>query len=403
METPTQEMVDEQVTGMKDSIVTEMTGVIVDKLAEFAGMPEKVNELYTAKIKDEGEDYGYNDLAELAFDVRAATLKTPTSDVFAKYSNIATNVDSDGGFLIPKPLAKVLWQEAIEGNPLYGLCGKIPISANSIEVPYVVDSSHETTVGLYGGIQTYYADEEASYIESAPKFGKFGMKLNKLTAKCTVTNEMIEDSPISIMPTIQPMFRAAMIWRMMGDILEGTGAGQPLGIWNSDAKIVIAKEGSQVAKTIVAENIANMFARMWSKGFMNSVWIINQTILPQLMKLRWATGTSSGELVYNPPGGLSVAPYGSILGRPVIFTEHAKTLGTEGDISFVDFTEVLIGEKTGKGSGFRASTNIWLLWDSDRQAFKISVRWDAKPKWKTSFQPKHGDTTSNIITLAVRA
>lgn len=393
----------DQVNAKIDGMETSILAGIGEQLEAFAGVPEKVNELYNKEVVDNGETYGYNNLAELALDVRMAALNKPTSETFGKYNNIATNVDSDGGFLIPRPLAKTLWKEAIEGNPLYALCSKMPISQNALDVPYVVDSSHAGTTGLYGGIQTYYADEEAEYTGSAPKFGKFGLKLNKLTAKCIVTNEMIEDSPISIMPTIQPMFRAAMIWRMMGDMLEGTGAGQPMGIWNSGGKITVGKELSQDANTIVADNIAKMFARMWSKGIMNSVWIVNQTILPQLMKLQWNTGTAAGTLVYNPPGGLSQAPYGTILGRPVIFTEHAKALGTEGDISFVDFTEYVIGEKVGKGSGFRASTNIWLLWDTDRQAFKISIRWDGASKWKTPFTPKYGDTTSHIITLATRA
>jgi HK97 family phage major capsid protein len=66
-------------------------------------------------------------------------------------------------------------------------------------------------------------------------------------------------------------------------IVEGTGAGQPLGILNSPALISVAKETGQAAATIVKENVDKMWSRMWARARKNAIWLINQDIEPQLL------------------------------------------------------------------------------------------------------------------------
>jgi hypothetical protein len=45
---------------------------------------------------------------------------------------------------------------------------------------------------------------------------------------------------------------------------------------------------------------------------------------------------TGGVPVYLPPGGLSHAPFGTLMGRPVMPLEFCETLGTEGDIVLAD-------------------------------------------------------------------
>ncbi len=52
-------------------------------------------------------------------------------------------------------------------------------------------------------------------------------------------------------------------------------------------------------------------------------------------------------VVYLPPGGISGAPYGTILGRPVIPTEFNATCGTVGDIVFANLDNYLTISKGG--------------------------------------------------------
>jgi HK97 family phage major capsid protein len=47
-------------------------------------------------------------------------------------------------------------------------------------------------------------------------------------------------------------------------VIQGTGAGQPLGIQNSDCFITVAKESGQSPDTLVNTNIASMITRFHS-------------------------------------------------------------------------------------------------------------------------------------------
>lgn len=52
---------------------------------------------------------------------------------------------------------------------------------------------------------------------------------------------------------------------------------------NSDALITVAKESGQAAKTLTADNVANMYTRMLASSLKKAHWEINQELLPQLM------------------------------------------------------------------------------------------------------------------------
>ena len=94
-------------------------------------------------------------------------------------------------------------------------------------------------------------------------------------------------------------------------------------------------------------------------------------------------------------------PVFTLLGRPVIFTEKAATLGSENDIALVDFGQYLIG---GKSGGNVVNTSIHLKFDQDETAFKIRLRTDGQCWWKSALTPKNGsNTVSPIVTVAVRS
>src|SRR5690606_36712228 len=107
-------------------------------------------------------------------------------------------------------------------------------------------------------------------------------------------------------------------------ILNGTGAGKPLGILNAPALVEVSAAQGQAGDTVVFDNIVSMWSRLYAPSRQNAVWFIHQDVEPQLMALSLVHGTS-GTAAYLPPGRLSGTPYGTLLGRPVIVTEHNKT------------------------------------------------------------------------------
>jgi len=182
-------------------------------------------------------------------------------------------------------------------------------------------------------------------------------------------------------------------------IINGTGAGQPLGVMNSPCLISVAKEAGQAAATIVAENVIKMHARLWGGSRNNAVWLINQDIEPQLHTMSLAVGTG-GIPVYMPAGGLSQSPYGTLYGKPVIPVWQCQTLGTKGDIIFADLSQYLLAEK----GGIDAASSIHVRFVYDETAFRFVMRVDGQPWWNSALTPYKGtQTQSPFVVLDTRA
>lgn len=303
-----------------------------------------------------------------------------------------------GGFLVQTDFTSAIWTRAYEMGQILSRVQKLSISANSngIKIP-AIDETSRATGSRWGGVQSYWVGEGDTVTATKPKFRLVELDLKKLMSTMYVTDELLADQ--SVLSTIANQAFAEEVTFMTEDaIVRGTGAGLPLGYLNSPAKIAVAKETGQAARTIVYENILNMWSRMWARSRANAVWLINQDVEPQLYALSQVIGTA-GVPVYLPPNGISGNPYGMLFGRPVIPVEYADTLGTEGDISLVDLSQYALADK----GGVQAASSMHVAFLSDQMVFRITYRVDGSPIWHAPLTPFKGTATkSPFITLAAR-
>jgi HK97 family phage major capsid protein len=100
---------------------------------------------------------------------------------------------------------------------------------------------------------------------------------------------------------------------------------------------------------------------------------------------------------YTDPG--KATPPVTILGRPVHFTEKTPVLGTTGDISFVDLSYYLIGDR----QMMQASASEHYRFQSDKTAFRAIERLDGRPWIQSSIVPHNaGPNISPFVQLATR-
>lgn len=358
---------------------------------------------------------GYNCISEFAVDVYRAGLKEGVgpSVTYRKWvmdvAALRTAGDpsleiadpEQGGALIPPEFATKLLTKGFENSNFLRRCTKVPMARNQITLPFQEDFTHTTY--LHGAMMAYWLDELAGKTPTKPKFGKVTMRLNKLCILIYSSDELLEDSPISMEPLLMKKSIDVFGWKTDEAVIRGTGAGQPLGVLaaGNAAKIAVSKLGGQAAATIKAENIADMWSRMFSMSKRNSIWVGNDDIFPQLFRMSIAVGTG-GSVVYMPAGGLSGAPYETLMGKEIVWTEHASALGAEGDLSLIDFGEYLVGQKRGAGAGIQFAKSIHLMFLYDQTAFRYVIRLDGQPWWPKVFTPKRGSTRSPFVTLAIR-
>ncbi len=354
---------------------------------------------------------GYDEMWEFAHDIykageggRNASEKLRSWDKHAKTAgHMEENDSSQGGYLVPEEFRASLLENMIEASIIRGRATVVPMQSNTIKIPSVNDTSHATST--HGGIVLYRPGEAKQKTPSKPTFGQIQLTLNKLIGLIYVSDELLEDSPISMQPLITRMFTEAFAWQEDEDFINGTGAGQPLGILNSPGLVTQTKQSGQAATTIEAANITKMWSRLHPKSHGNAVWIANSDCFDQLARnLNVVVGTggsASGLLQYNG-SGIAGAPFSTILGRPLILTEHCQTLGAEGDLFLCDWRQYLIGQKAGAGA-VKFASSMHLKFDYDEMTYRFVMRYDGQPWEASEFTPKHSSNTlGSFVSLAIR-
>jgi HK97 family phage major capsid protein len=309
---------------------------------------------------------------------------------------MSSTIGSDGGFLIPEVLRAELLQVALETAIVRPRARVIPMETLRVGFPSVDATSNVSSV--YGGLTGFWTEEGAPLQNVSPVFGRVVLEAKKLTIYTEVPNELQSDSAISFDALISQMFPEALSWYEDVAFVSGTGVGEPLGALSALnlAMIAIAAEGGQTAATLVWENIVKMFSRMLPAALARSVWVASIDSFPQLATMALSVGTGGSAIWLN--NGQEGPPM-TILGRPVLFTEKTSVLGTQGDLSFVDFGHYLIGDR----QAMSAMSSPHFKFGNDVTAYRVIERVDGRPWLQTPITPKNGGPTlSAFVQVATR-
>lgn len=321
--------------------------------------------------------------------------KEKAGNMLAAIAKAATGsnelIDSEGGFLVQQDFMQTLDKRAVETGQLSARVDTREVSGNGLKWNELDD--YNRTKGNHP-VQVYWTEEAGTKTASKPTFIRRNLELEKLAGLYYATDELLEDAP-ALAGEVSEWFGNEFGFEMDSTIIEGSGAGQPKGILKSNALVTVAKESGQTAATVNATNVSKMFARMPSRYLGESVWLINQDVWPQLPLM-----TIGDQPVYLPPNGLIDAPAGMLLGRPVLMTEHCKTLGTLGDIMFVNLKQYKMIRK----GGIKGASSIHVRFVNDETAFRWVLRCNGDTKWSKTMTPKNGSNSlSPFIGLATRA
>jgi HK97 family phage major capsid protein len=307
------------------------------------------------------------------------------------------NIPSDGGFLVQQDHSTELLTAAIKASPIVAGVRKMSISANSngIKLPMVNETSR-ALASLYGALAMYWIGEGDAIDPAKVKFRNVAMEIKKIAALIPLTDELIQDTT-ALSGFVTGFFQGALYSNMERVIIRGSGVAQPLGILNSGALITVDKEDGDLADTINGQSIINMFARMWAQGIMTSVWMISQSIIPQLINMS-LPGFPNIPL-WLPPTGLAGSPYGTLMGRPLYAVEHCSKLGDKGDIIFADLNSYLLVDKGGPQNALSGD----YYFNTDQTALRMIYRVDGQPLYVSAVTPADGSLSIGpFVTLEAR-
>jgi HK97 family phage major capsid protein len=317
-------------------------------------------------------------------------------------TGMSEGIPSDGGFLVQQDFSSELLKQVWETGKLASLCRRITVSgnANSIKINGF-DETSRVAGSRQGGVRAYWLEEAGEKTASKPTFRKIELNLNKLIGLCYATDELLDDAG-ALEGILSTAFVNEFGFMIDDSIINGLGVGQPLGILNSGSLVTQDKETGQAASTIIAENVINMWSRLFASSRPNAVWLINQNLEPQLHTMSIAVGTG-GIPIYMPAGGLSGLGYSTLFGRPVMAIEQCQSIGTLGDIYLGDFKNGYIMAEKG---GMNSDMSIHVRFIYDESVFRYTLRLDGQPVLSQEITPYKGGssyTQSHFIALQARA
>ena len=362
---------------------------------------EDPNETAHRNAGGNGQKQGFQSLGDMLIAVRKFEMsKGQARDprLFAGPAGLDEKMPAEGGFLVQKDFSAELLKRMYSTGQIVSRTRKIPLSGNSNGIKInAIDEDSRADGSRWGGVQGYWADEAAALTQSKPKFRRVEMQLNKLIALCYATDELLEDGA-ALEAVIQESFGEEMTFKVEDAIINGTGAGQPLGILSSGALITQAKDSGDTGAVITTKDVLAMNNRLWVPSRPNAVWLADISVEPQLQQLVLGAPSLGQILLYTPPSKDN--PNTMLMGRPVIFHEHGAVLGTPGDLILADLSQYVMIDK----NGVRQDYSIHVNFLTDEGVFRFVYRVDGQAWWKKPLTPKSGGSTlSPFIALATRS
>lgn len=308
-------------------------------------------------------------------------------------------IGSEGGFLLQSETSIDLMTSGFNNSEVLKRCSKRTLTGSeSLEIVGLDETSRAD--GSRGGGVRVYNDAELSQISSSmTKFQKIKLAPERLTGMYYASDKILMNATF-LGQEMRQLFTEEFAFKSQDLVMEGTGAGQALGLKNADCKIDISAEDGQAADTILSENILNMIMRFYIRGGSgNVVWLGNRNIYKTLREMTYAIGTA-GELarMFVPPG--VGGTNGSMEGIPVVFIEQAESLGDAGDLWLCDFSQYLCVDY----GDINEASSIHFKFDYSQTTFRFVYYFDGQPRLVSPLTPfkGSGSTVSPFVRIEAR-
>lgn len=253
--------------------------------------------------------------------------------------NLVEGTGDLGGYLVPEVFSNEVLRVQLEETVVRRSGARVlPLNSPILKVP-ALNMSSNASGALFGGVNAYWSGESLEQLESNPRFKQITLEAKKLIGYVESSEELVDDAIISMGSLLSDSFAQAIAFEEDVAFLTGNGVNKPLGITQAPATVTVGRVGTGTVQT---SDLINMLARFYRRGG-NPVFIINQTVLPDIYKLK--DENSNYILIPGFTGGITSALPGTIYGVPVVVTEKIPARGAIGDVILADMRYYLIGDR----------------------------------------------------------
>lgn len=282
-----------------------------------------------------------------------AILKKHNAEQVTKATN-AEGSGPTGGYLVPQQYVPKLFELIAEESFFAALCEHQQM--NGLELLWPALNQTSTTASsaafpssnFYGGVLHTWAPETTTLAATNPVYRQIKAVARTLGSTTVISNQLLADSAIAMESMVVDLLTKSLGWQLDYAFLRGSGVQMPLGVGNSPGTI------TQIRGTTTQFNlidVARMLARINMSSWKNLIWVMNQSVLPQLIQMTNGATNSPFLIWLNPApnsgdGGPAAQAFPlRLMGIPIYFTEKLPELGTTGDVMLMDASKYLCADR----------------------------------------------------------
>ena len=300
------------------------------------------------------------------------------NDPFKTTKDIETFDGPAGGYLIPEEFdARLLEVSAPQTVVRANGATSMPVASASGRIPSL-DQNTAPTAGqgdsaFAGGVVANWVAAGGTLTETQPTFEQVEYTIRKLAGFTEVENEVLADSAIGIETLLTRLFSRTVAAMEDYAFLRGNGAAEPLGILNAAVAVGITPATNNA---FAYADALTMRSRFKSVGG-SPVWAIHPGVWPDIGIFE-VSGGSGGVFQANLAGALNQ----SILGWPIVESEHLPQDDNSGNVLLADFAAYLILDRMQMAVAFSEHA----AFTTDKGTWRFVKRLDGQP-WMSGAIP----------------
>jgi len=320
---------EEEATTEKDAMAVRMTQMEA-RIKEMTDAIERSPALKTAGYVNDGYVVGGtknnairtfgNWLVAVVRD-DAKTLKS-----YATKDGMTNTTGEAGGYLVPSTFIADIMRATAEATIVRPRAMPVPLPC---DIPALDQYSTSTPAnGLshyFGGMQWSWGDADETIGETTGEFYNVHMDEIELKGVTKIANSMLRK--VSGLETyLTRLISEGVGYAEDYAYLRGSGVGEPLGVYNSDALATYS------VGTFAMEDVEGMVGKLVQGSGANAVFVCNQHL----------RGDLAGLVTYVQGIGQSLVT-GTLAGLPLIFSDKLPATLATGGLLLADFSKYLVG------------------------------------------------------------
>lgn len=275
-------------------------------------------------------------------------------------------VGSEGGFAVPTEFRPEVLMINPEAAIVRSRATVIPAGEEAPDTKITMPALDQGTNGVFGGVEVTWIGEGVEKPDTDGSLREVALQPHEVAATTTVTDKLLRNWS-SADSFIRSLLTKAMMAAEEIAFLTGNGTNKPIGVVGAAGSLAVKRA---TANTVTYDDIVMMLAYLLPDSASNSIWVANQSIMPDLVKLK----DPAGNYIFIQGNATKGIP-ATLMGIPIRFTGKTPAKGQKGDLVLVDLSYYLI--KDGSGPYIAASEHVYFK--QNKTVIKAFWNVDGKP------------------------